>query len=261
MTRTSRTFVPSATRSTTSSPSWVEVLVSSSTAVALEERLGYRFGDPALLDTALAHRSWCSEHPGEASNERLEFLGDAVLGVVVTDHLYRSFPDQAEGQLAKTRAAVVSAASLAEVGRSLELGDHIRLGKGEAASGGGDKSSILSDAVEAVIGAIYLDGGLDPARDFVMAQLEEPIAAAATTPGGGDYKTRLQELAAAAGEGPPAYQLSESGPDHLKRFEATVTIGGAVRGTGDGSSKKEAEQRAARAAWDARSAEDGASDV
>ncbi len=184
-----------------------------------------------------------------------------MLGVVVTDHLYTTFPDHPEGQLAKTRAAVVSAAALADVGRALELGAHIRLGKGEASSGGGDKSSILSDAVEAVIGAMYLDGGLETARRFVLGQLGDPIAEAATVPGRRDYKTRLQELAASAGEGPLVYEISESGPDHLKRFEAAVTIGGEIRGTGDGSSKKEAEQRAARAAYDAHSAQDGASDV
>lgn len=210
---------------------------------------------------ALSHRSWCAENDGERSNERLEFLGDAVLGLVVTDFLYAAFPDEPEGQLAKTRATVVSAATLAEIGRALDLGPHLRLGKGEAASGGSDKSSILADAVEAVIGAVYLDGGMERARALVLDQLEDRIAEAATRPGALDYKTRLQELAAAGGQRPPIYEISESGPDHLKRFVATVTIGGTVRGTGDGSSKKEAEQRAARAAWDAHSAEDGASDV
>lgn len=180
---------------------------------------------------------------------------------MVTDYLYAVFPDEPEGQLAKTRATVVSAATLAEIGRALDLGPHLRLGKGEAASGGSDKSSILADAVEAVIGAVYLDGGMEPARALVLGQLEGRIAEAATRPGALDYKTRLQELAAAGGQRPPVYEISESGPDHLKRFVATVTIGGTVRGTGDGSSKKEAEQRAARAAWDAHSAEDGASDV
>lgn len=249
------------TRSTTSSPSWVEALASPSTAVSLEERLAYRFRDPALLEVALSHRSWCAEHPGRESNERLEFLGDAVLDLVVTDHLYATFPDAPEGELAKTRAAVVSAPTLAAVGRDLGLGSHLRLGKGEAASGGGDKSSILADAVEAVIGAVYLDGGIDPARQLVLDRMRDRIAAAASRPGALDYKTRLQELAAAAGHHPPVYEISESGPDHLKRFVATVTFGGTVRGTGDGSSKKEAEQRAARAAWDAHSVEDGASDV
>ncbi len=244
-----------------SSRSWVEALASPSAAVSLEERIGYRFVDAHLLEVALSHRSWCSEHPGEPSNERLEFLGDAVLGLVVTDVLYARFPDEPEGQLAKARATVVSAATLADLGAALDLGLHLRLGKGEASSGGADKASILADAVEALIGAVYVDGGMEPARALVLGQLDTRISDAASRPGARDYKTRLQELAAADGHRPPAYAITESGPDHLKRFEATVTIGGEERGTGDGSSKKEAEQRAARAAWDARSPEDGASDV
>jgi ribonuclease III len=210
---------------------------------------------------ALSHRSWCSENPGTPSNERLEFLGDAVLGLVVTDSLYSRFPDQPEGQLAKTRAAVVNASSLAEVGVALGLGDDLRLGKGEDGSGGREKASILADAVEAVIGAVYLDGGLDAARTLVLGQLDRRISDAASRPGARDYKTRLQEVAAADGDAPPVYTISESGPDHHKKFEASVSIGDVVRGTGDGSSKKEAEQRAARAAWEARTPEDGASDV
>ena len=229
--------------------------------MSLEERLGYRFADPALLRTALSHRSWCAEHPGKESNERLEFLGDAVLGLVVTDHLYGEHPTEAEGVLAKTRAAVVSAAALSDIGLALGLGDDLRLGKGEAASGGREKSSILADAVEAVIGAVYLDGGMESARALVLDQVGARITEAAGRPGALDYKTRLQELAAADGECPPVYDITESGPDHLKRFEATVRIGGVVQGTGGGSSKKEAEQRAARAAWTARSSEDGAPDV
>lgn len=213
-----------------------------------------------MLD-ALSHRSWCSEHPGTTSNERLEFLGDAVLGLVVTGDLYRRYPDHPEGQLAKTRAAVVSAAALAEVGRALELGDHLRLGKGEESSGGREKASILADAVEAVIGAVYLDGGLEAARRFVLDQLGDRIDEAASRPGARDYKTRLQEIAARDGHRPPVYEVTESGPDHHKRFHATVIVGDQVRGAGDGTSKKEAEQRAARAAWDARPARDGASDV
>lgn len=247
--------------SITSWPSWAEVLTSSTTAVSLEERLGYRFVDPELLEIALSHRSWCSEHLGEPSNERLEFLGDSVLGLVVTGELYQRFPDEPEGQLAKTKAAVVSAATLAHVGAAIGLGEHLRLGKGEDASGGREKGSILADAVEAVIGAVYLDGGLDPVRTLILDQLSSSIADAASRPGALDYKTRLQELAASDGHRPPVYAITESGPDHLKRFQATVMIGSNERGTGDGSSKKEAEQRAARAAWDARSPKDGASDV
>ncbi len=206
----------------------------------------------------MTHRSWCAEHPGDPSNERLEFLGDAVLGLVVTDYLFTRFPDLPEGQLAKTRATVVSSGTLAEVGRMLCLGNGLRLGRGEDVSGGREKGSILADAVEAVIGAIYLDGGLVPARALIVGQLEDRIGEAAESPGQTDYKTRLQEIAAQDGHQPPAYSLTESGPDHHKRFEAVVHVGGRPLGAGEGTSKKEAEQRAARAACEARSAEDGA---
>lgn len=214
---------------------------------------------------ALTHRSWCAEHPGDESNERLEFLGDAVLGLVVTDHIFDRYPDLPEGQLAKTRAAVVSAPTLAEVGRELHLGPELRLGKGEDASGGRDKASILADAVEAVLGAMYLDGGIEPVRELVIRSLDGRIERAAERPGSRDYKTQLQEIAAHDGFTPPVYELSESGPDHHKRFHATVAIGGLVQGAGTGTSKKEAEQKAARAAYerrlaDQRQAENGASD-
>lgn len=210
---------------------------------------------------ALTHRSWCAENPGDPSNERLEFLGDAILGLIVTDHLFDRYPELPEGQLAKTRAAVVSASTLAEVGADLGLGDGLRLGKGEAASGGREKTSILADAVEAVIGAMYLDGGMEPVRRLVLRELQGRIDAAASRPGFADYKTRLQEIAAHEGHAPPTYEITESGPDHHKRFRATVRVGGRVQGAGDGTSKKEAEQRAARAAYRVRSAEDGGTDV
>ena len=209
---------------------------------------------------ALTHRSWCAEHPGDESNERLEFLGDAVLGVVVTDHLFSAFPDLPEGQLAKARAAVVSSTTLAEVGRELGVGLDLRLGKGEDASGGREKASILADAVEAVLGAMYLDGGVEPVRRLVLEQLSERIDQAAERPGDKDYKTRLQEVAAHDGFTPPVYALTESGPDHHKRFHATVAVGGERLGAGTGTSKKEAEQKAARAAYERRSAQDGACD-
>jgi len=226
-------------------------------ADALEGRLGYRFIDPSRLTLALTHRSWCSENPGESSNERLEFLGDAVLGLVVTDHIFERFPDLPEGQLAKTRATVVSSASLATVGESLQLGAGLRLGRGEDSSGGRSKPSILADAVEAVIGGIYMDGGMDPARDFVLTQLSDRIDEAARRPGADDYKTQLQEMAASEGFGPPLYEITSTGPEHDKRFHATVEFGGSVAGRGDGSSKKEAEQRAAREAWHAPTPENG----
>ena len=209
---------------------------------------------------ALTHRSWCAEHPDDESNERLEFLGDAVLGVVVTDHLFSAFPDLPEGQLAKARAAVVSSTTLAEVGRELGVGLDLRLGKGEDASGGREKASILADAVEAVLGAMYLDGGVEPVRRLVLEQLSERIDQAAERPGDKDYKTRLQEVAAHDGFTPPVYALTESGPDHHKRFHATVAVGGERLGAGTGTSKKEAEQKAARAAYERRSAQDGVRD-
>jgi len=226
-------------------------------ADSLESRLGYRFNDPDRLLLALTHRSWCAEHPGEPSNERLEFLGDAVLGLVVTDYIFDRFPELPEGQLAKTRAAVVSAASLSKIGDDLRLGEELRLGRGEDTSGGREKPSILSDAVEAVIGAMYLDGGIEPVRGFVMGQLVGPIDDAARRPGADDFKTRLQEMAASAGLDPPLYMITSSGPEHDKRFHAIVQIDGVITGSGDGSSKKEAEQRAARDAWHAPTPTDG----
>ncbi|MEC7506275.1 MAG: ribonuclease III [Actinomycetota bacterium] len=235
-------------------------MFSAAPSTTLEERLGYHFVEPGLLVHALTHRSWCAEHPGDESNERLEFLGDAVLGVVVTDHLFLAFPDLPEGQLAKARAAVVSSTTLAEVGRELGVGLDLRLGKGEDASGGREKASILADAVEAVLGAMYLDGGLEPVRRLVLEQLSERIDQAAERPGDKDYKTRLQEVAAHDGFTPPVYALTESGPDHHKRFHATVAVGGERLGAGTGTSKKEAEQKAARAAYERRSAQEGVRD-
>jgi ribonuclease-3 len=217
---------------------------------ALAGRLGHGFSNPDLLDRAMAHRSWCAETPGTPSNERLEFLGDAVLGLVVTDHVYRSYPDLPEGELAKVRASVVSAAALADVAAELDLGPALLLGKGEDASGGREKPSILADALEAVIGAVYLDAGWDGAARVVLGLLGERIAAAAAGPGGQDYKTRLQELSARSFEDVPSYLVVDEGPDHAKRFFATVVVGGEARGRGEGRSKKQAEQAAARCAWE-----------
>lgn len=188
--------------------------------------------------------------PGTPSNERLEFLGDAVLGLVVTDHIFRTYPDLPEGELAKVRATVVSAAALAEVAAELELGQALSLGKGEAQSGGREKPSILADALEAVIGATYLDGGWPAASDLVMGLLGDRITEAARGPGGQDYKTRLQELAARRFDGLPSYEVDDEGPDHAKRFVARVVVGGHQRGRGEGRSKKQAEQAAARGAWE-----------
>jgi ribonuclease III len=218
-----------------------------------EELLGWSFRDDGVLHQSLAHRSWCAEHPDEPSNERLEFLGDAVLGVVVTDHVFRTYPLLQEGQLAKVRASVVNAEVLAEVAAGIELGPCLRLGKGEDASGGRAKTSILADAMEAIIAAVYLDGGMDAASAVVMGLFGERIVDAASGPGGDDYKTRLQELAAQRFDKLPRYQVHDEGPDHAKRFFATVLLGGEPHGSGEGGSKKQAEQAAARAAWRALS--------
>ncbi|MDP8937716.1 MAG: ribonuclease III [Actinomycetota bacterium] len=215
----------------------------------LRERLGRPFVDVELLSRALSHRSWCAEYPGHESNERLEFLGDAVLGLVVTDHLFRTYPDLPEGKLAQVRAAVVNAGALAEAAEELHIGDAMRLGKGEDASGGREKPSILSDAMEAVIGAVYLDGGWAEARDLIMGLLGDRITEAAAGPGGHDFKTRLQELAARRYDDLPRYDVRAQGPDHAKHFSATVYVDGSAYGTGEGRSKKQAEQSAARTAW------------
>ena len=202
----------------------------------------------------MAHRSWCAETLGAESNERLEFLGDAVLGLVVTDHLYRAYPTLPEGELAKVRASVVNSEALAEIAGGLRLGDALSLGKGEDASGGREKPSILADAMEAVIGATYLDGGWSVAAELVMRLLGERIEEAAAGPGGQDHKTRLQELAARTFDQLPRYEVVDDGPDHAKRFYATVALGGVVHGRGEGRSKKQAEQGAARQAWQALTA-------
>ena len=236
--------------STTSSAASGSPLPLSEALHGLAERLGRPFVDPDLLARALTHRSWCAEHAGFASNERLEFLGDAVLGLVVTDYVFNAYPDLPEGELAKVRASVVSAAALADIAIALRLGEALLLGKGEAASGGREKPSILADAMEAVIGAVYIDGGWDAAADFVLRELGERIAEAAAGPGGQDYKTRLQELAARRMEVVPRYRVDDDGPDHAKRFYATVQLAGQEWGTGEGRSKKQAEQAAARSAWE-----------
>ncbi|MBO0837919.1 MAG: ribonuclease III [Actinobacteria bacterium] len=206
---------------------------------------------PELLERALMHRSFAYENGGLPTNERLEFLGDSVLGLVVTDTLFRSFPDLPEGQLAKLRAAVVNMRALASVARGLDLGAYVRLGKGEEGTGGRDKASILADTLEAVIGAVYLDQGLDVA-DALVHRLFDPVIARSARLGAGlDWKTSLQELTAAELLGVPEYHVEESGPDHQKFFRAYVRIGSQTFGQGEGRSKKEAEQQAAEAAWTA----------
>jgi ribonuclease III len=215
----------------------------------LAGRLEWEVKDQALFAQALAHRSWCAEHPGREPNERLEFLGDAVLGQIVTDYLFGTYPDLPEGELAKARAAVVNSAALADTARELRLGNALLLGKGEDSSGGRLKPSILADAMEALIGAIYLDGGYAVADRIVLALLGDRLREAARGPGEEDYKTRLQELCAQTYDELPYYRVSDSGPDHAKMFEAEVTVTGVPRGRGEGRSKKQAEQQAARQAW------------
>jgi ribonuclease-3 len=205
--------------------------------------------DRALLDLAMTHRSYAYEHGGLPTNERLEFLGDAVLGVVVTEALFRTYPELPEGRLAKLRAAVVNARALASVARTLGLGQHVKLGRGEESTGGRDKPSILSDTVEALIGAVYLDLGFGAATELVHRLFAPVLAAAAELGAALDWKTSLQELAAQDGLGTPAYSLAATGPDHAKTFAAQVRLGAQILGHGSGRSKKEAEQQAAEAAW------------
>jgi ribonuclease-3 len=213
----------------------------------LEDALGYRFGDPAILEDALVHRSYQAEHPEVVDNERFEFLGDAVLGLAITAFIYDEYPAMSEGQMAKVRAAAVSRDDLATIATGIGLSAHIRLGRGEEVTGGRAKASILADTLEAVIGAAYLDGGYDAAASCVARLWEEAVRNRARRPGGADHKTRLQEILAATGLA-PVYRIEASGPDHRKVFHADVMVGGRLRGQGSGGSKREAEQEAARAA-------------
>jgi len=206
---------------------------------------------PGLLERALTHRSYAYENGGLPTNERLEFLGDAVLGLIVTDTLYCKHPDLPEGQLAKLRAAVVQMRSLARVARDLKLGNYVQLGRGEEGTGGRDKPSILADTLEAVIGAVYLDRGLEAASGLVHRLFDTVIANSAQLGAGLDWKTSLQELTASELLGVPEYRVEESGPDHQKQFRATVRVAGQTYGSGQGKSKKEAEQQAAEAAYNA----------
>jgi ribonuclease-3 len=205
-----------------------------------------------LLHLALTHRSYAYENGGLPPNERLEFLGDSVLGMVITDHLYRTHSDLPEGQLARLRASVVNMHALARVARSLGeggLGAHLLLGKGEELTGGRDKASILADTLEAVIGAVYLQEGIDVARVVVHKLFDTLLDEAPRRGAGLDWKTSLQELCATLGLGVPEYRVEEEGPDHRKEFRATVVVASRSYGNGDGRTKKEAEQKAAEAAY------------
>ncbi len=194
------------------------------------------------------HRSWCAEHPGHPSNERLEFLGDSVLGVIVTDHVFREHGELDEGDLTEIRKAVVSSVALAGVAGDLRVGEHLLLGKGEELSGGRMKASILADAMEALIGAVYLTSGFEGAKDLVLRVLGPRLATAPMD--GADHKSRLQELAAHRFGAAPRYAVEASGPDHARTFYVTVSIDDQPYGYGEGRSKKQAEQEAARAACD-----------
>ena len=205
---------------------------------------------PELLGLALTHRSYAYEKGGLPTNERLEFLGDSVLGIAVTERLYREHPDLPEGQLAKLRASVVNMHALASVARTLNLGELMYLGRGEEMTGGRDKDSILGDAVEAILGAVHLEHGIDVARELVGRLFDDLLHKAPRLGAGLDWKTSLQELTAASGRGVPEYRITEEGPDHAKEFTATAVVTGESLGVGVGRTKKDAEQKAAQAAYE-----------
>ena len=217
----------------------------------LETAIGYQFKNISLLHNALAHSSYANErwHNSLMSNERLEFLGDSILGMLVAEHLYRTFPDRLEGDLTRMRADMVCETALAQVAQRIGLGQHLLLGKGEEQGGGRNRSSILADAVESVIAACFLDGGMEAAVQFVQKFIlvNVPVTKLHNT----DYKTALQELIQQKKNQVLSYALvGESGPDHDKQFLVELSLNGKVVGTGHGSSKKRAEQDAARAAME-----------
>jgi ribonuclease III len=214
----------------------------------LTRRLGVRIG-PDMVMLALTHRSYAYENGRLPTNERLEFLGDSVLGLIVTDALFSRHPDLDEGQLAKLRAAVVNMRALADVARRLDLGRFVLLGRGEETSGGRDKSSILADTLEALIGAVYREHGIDEASVLVRRLVDPLLESSAAMGAGLDWKTSLQELTASLGLGVPEYAVTEEGPDHAKVFHAVALVLRNPHGSGSGRSKKEAEQRAAAAAF------------
>ena len=206
--------------------------------------------DLDLLEVALTHRSFAYEAGGLPTNERLEFLGDSVLGLIVTDELYKRFPDLPESRLSPLRSGIVNTKALADVARNLELGKYIRLGKGEEVTAGRDKASILADTLEALIGAVYLSEGFTKAEQIILMLLNPAIDEAINKGAGLDGKTALQELVAARGKNAPEYTITESGPDHDKSLIAQVLIYGKVTGEGQGKSKREAEQIAATKAYE-----------
>ncbi|MEY3089083.1 MAG: hypothetical protein RLZZ208_351 [Actinomycetota bacterium] len=215
----------------------------------LTEKLGISVS-PQLLELALTHRSYAYEFGGLPTNERLEFLGDSVLGLVVTEALYERFPDLDESRLSPLRSGVVNMRALAIIGRDLGLGTALRIGKGEEVTGGRDKNSILADAFEALVGAIYLDHGFSKTKEVLLRLMSNAIEEAASRGAGLDGKTALQEIVAANGWPSPEYQISESGPDHDKDFIAVAVVNGITYQEGHGKSKREAEQVAARLAYE-----------
>jgi len=218
---------------------------------ALQQTLGISFKDPSLLEQALVHSSYVNENPGlaPASNERLEFLGDAVLGLIVAEKLYQDFPYSDEGEMTRLRAALVRRDTLARVARTIKLGDYLYLGKGEETSGGRRKPANLAGALEAIVAAIFLDQGSTTTSDFILQLFNEELQRVASQRGGVDYKSQLQELIQAREQQTPAYQLVEAmGPDHDRRFTVEVRAGDTVLGKGSGKSKKAAETEAARIA-------------
>lgn len=230
---------------------------------AVLDALGVDLPDD-LLTMAVTHRSYAYENGGLPTNERLEFLGDAVLGLTITDALFHRHPERPEGELAKLRASVVNTAALADVARELTadgLGAHLLLGRGETNTGGADKSSILADGMESLLGAVYLQHGMDTARGVILRLFGPLLDTVATLGAGLDWKTSLQELTAERGIGVPSYQVTSTGPDHDREFTAVVVVADTEYGSGVGRSKKEAEQRAASSAWkalDAQNAPNGA---
>ena len=217
------------------------------TIARLEAAVGYSFRDASLLDEALSHPSYTAENAGRPDYDRLEFLGDAVLQLAVTRYLFEAMPEAGEGEMTLVRAAVVSEPALAEIGREWGVQDAVRLGRGEELTGGREKDSILSNVVEALIGVVYIESGLEAAEELIYRHWAEAIDERAEAPGHRDYKTRLQEVLIAAGRD-LRYRISETGPQHAKEFTATAMSDGDVLATGFGSSKKRAEQEAARMA-------------
>ncbi|MBU6314097.1 MAG: ribonuclease III [Actinomycetales bacterium] len=215
----------------------------------LNEALGVEL-EPALLELAFTHRSFAYESASKETNERLEFLGDSVLGLIVTEELYKRYPDLDESHLSPLRSGVVNMRALADIARTLELGQYIRLGKGEEVTNGRDKNSLLADALEALIGAVYLQCGFEKCSEIVRRLIASTLDSAVARGAGLDGKTALQELAASLGKGAPEYIVTEQGPDHDKDFTATAMVAGNAVAVGSGKSKREAEQVAARIAYE-----------